>query len=445
MALRAHMRMLLGLRWAANGRQHTLAAECDFTRRACSTSSPAAVPESTSSGNLYRLEVIIKSHEPRWIEQARNTIRDLLMLNLSPKSIAALPWDDPEARDTGVYMPNSYEDTRVQRWRTTVTRGPHIDKRGQETFELRTYRNVVRAATPSLAEVRMFIDSVKLYELTGVQLEVAVSSHAYVLPSQAHSGSSGSAPVLSQHLRGLAAAAGGLAPPLPAPSDELSAQLRTLRDVMQGSVQGPGGSSSSSAAGLPPREQQLLSAMERLRLELAAAATSSGGVGGGGPEDAQLRQQRAFVAAVDAALLGLDMDVLRRHQLFNLVTFATCAPGSTQVPAAHWMHAVLKSGQFAAALHAACHGSSLASHYSQYSLFSHTLLHALFRLWIQPSQQHGSPARSAGPVSVGRLSDAGGSSRAEAGRQPAAAVPSRRQTERFMGRSLPSGSGVDSS
>lgn len=57
--------------------------------------------------------------------------------------------------------------------------------------------------------------------------------------------------------------------------------------------------------------------------------------------DESRQRAAALLAAIDASLLGLRFDVLGRHDGFPF-HFATMIPGSGPVPAAVWMHAVLK-------------------------------------------------------------------------------------------------------
>ena len=83
-------------------------------------------------------------------------------------------------------------------------------------------------------------------------------------------------------------------------------------------------------------------------VEVAAApaapsppSSREGEAGRGAEEDDGRRRVAALLAAIDAAMLGLRLDVLGRHAGFPF-HFATKVPGAGAVPAAEWMHAVLK-------------------------------------------------------------------------------------------------------
>ena len=64
-------------------------------------------------------------------------------------------------------------------------------------------------------------------------------------------------------------------------------------------------------------------------------------VAAGDLEDENRRQVASLLAAIDASLLGLRLDVLGRHAGFPY-HFATMVPGTGPMPAVEWMHAVLK-------------------------------------------------------------------------------------------------------
>ena len=100
-----------------------------------------------------------------------------------------------------------------------------------------------------------------------------------------------------------------------------------------------------------------------------------------------------MLSAIDAALLGLRFDALGRHSGLGF-HFATYSPGSAygaKVPAAEWMHMVLKYGQYRQKLAELSEEAKLLKAYSSYSVFAHTLLYTLFRTWVQQAVSGAKP------------------------------------------------------
>lgn len=58
-----------------------------------------------------------------------------------------------------------------------------------------------------------------------------------------------------------------------------------------------------------------------------------------------------------------------------------------QVPAAQWMSAVFRAGQFARDMEARSQEKELMSLYTQYTLFAHSLLYVLYKMWLSSSQE----------------------------------------------------------
>ena len=109
--------------------------------------------------------------------------------------------------------------------------------------------------------------------------------------------------------------------------------------------------------------------------------------------DDQRQHAVALLSAIDAALLGLRFESLGRHSGLGF-HFATYSPSSTygaKVPAAEWMHAVLKYGQYRQKLAELSEEAKLLKAYSNYSVFAHTLLYTLFRTWVQQAVSGAKP------------------------------------------------------
>ena len=106
--------------------------------------------------------------------------------------------------------------------------------------------------------------------------------------------------------------------------------------------------------------------------------------------DDQRRQAAALLAAIDASLLSPRFDVLGRHAGFPF-HFATLVPGTGSLPAAEWMHAMLKYGQYQHKLAQLTEEAKLLKAYSSYTVFSHTLLYTLFRTWVQQTTSEAKP------------------------------------------------------
>ncbi|KAF5825413.1 hypothetical protein DUNSADRAFT_10381, partial [Dunaliella salina] len=163
----------------------------------CRKQSSGSDSTSRSIKPLYHVEVSIKAYEPRYLNQASTAIRDLMFINLAPQAAAVGASDVPgplrgssssgPPSPVNLAMPIQHIPIRLnwKRSRFTVIRGPHIDKRGREQFEMRKYKVLVRGATHNAQDVHWFLDSIRLYEFPGVQVQVSLNSNSYLTPTPA--------------------------------------------------------------------------------------------------------------------------------------------------------------------------------------------------------------------------------------------------------------------
>lgn len=273
-----------------------------------------------------------------------------------------------------------------------------------EQFEVRKYKKAVVASTQSACEVHWLLEHLKLYEFTGVQLEVAVTGTTYLVPpataardpAAASGGASGTG-VLAQHRAdiarylgpGSALAAAAAAAGEGAQQGELAATLGQLRGAVLDSLEARREALKSQDWYQAWHHANKPAALRTPSLPPgrggAADAASSPSVVSGSPldlSDPAARNAAALLSALDTAMLSLRFDALERHSNFQY-HFATAVPGSTPLPAAQWMHAVLKYGQYKQRLLAASQEAQLLLAYTGYTVFAHTLLHTLLKVWTQ--------------------------------------------------------------
>ncbi|GLC75575.1 hypothetical protein PLESTF_001658900 [Pleodorina starrii] len=236
----------------------------------------------------YAIEISVQGFEKRYVDMACNVLDDLLMLAFAPKSLSALPTGSPSPSDAPLALAlgaTSRRDVRLpwRRTRFTLLRSPHIDKQGMEQFERREYKTVLSAATNSDAELRRLLEAVKIYQFTGVQIRIDVTSAQRLeLPTDVRrllaGGAAAAPPPPPPPPAGGEAAGrqvlGSPAVTLPAPRspealfrEELGAVLRVLRPLVW--------------AGLAARRAAMDAVPEftawRLRTAAAAAAAAAGG------------------------------------------------------------------------------------------------------------------------------------------------------------------------
>lgn len=345
----------------------------------------------------YSLRVTLKAYEKRYIEHAGYTIRDLLVLMMRPKSYQSLP-TVPElpCPYSNLYMTRSYEVVKQANPHYTTIRGPFAHKYGMEQFELRRLKHVIRAATNSSYEVQWFLDALKFYDFTGVQIEVTVTSANHLIPT---SDLALDQPLLSRHKSSISRY---LTEPTHNPSNHFSQQLSRALQTLSGVVY----------EGLEAERRQLTNNKKYQEWHNKHKHQQRAAVGRSQGADDQLdfmqssfseevsqrlvqvkaalnkrqdstedQQALAFLTALDAVLLNFNFDSLENYNLFQ---YYFCFHSfQSKAPAAQHMHALLKYSQYMQKLGRMSQETKLIQAYTQYCLFSHTLLYSLFKLWFQ--------------------------------------------------------------
>eukprot|EP00798_Chlamydomonas_sp_ICE-L_P022869 gene22868-30042_t len=321
----------------------------------------------------FDVEVSVKAFEQRYVKRAATAIRDLMMINCAPKSKSAimrssLATGQSPPDPVNVVIPHDHKEVKVnfKRTRFTVLRGPHVDKKGMEQFERRQYKAILSVSTNSADEVRWILDHLKLYEFTGTQLKIIVGSSSYITPTMFDTSTGASdtpsttspndASVLASHrshisryLTPVNASSVGV----PEVEEEMSSALKTLREVMDMGLKKrrqdlTGDSAFQSWHHINKRKDVHTSSSTHSGDPLPSAApTGTDPASSQLPplEDKQRQQASAFLEAVDAALLDVKLGALQSSKNFPY-HFATFVPGSGSVPAAQWMQAMVKMGQY---------------------------------------------------------------------------------------------------
>ena len=158
---------------------------------------------------IYEVSLLIKSFELRFIKQASTVIRDLMLLCFAPKSIYALPPNMRggqhllgSVRDTPVALAVPLGDRALKTRRTifTVIRGPHIHKASREQFQRLVHRRVITYPTNSRAELEWFLDALKSYDFTGVEIKVKITSSSHLVAAPTGAAEAAARPLLAEHM-----------------------------------------------------------------------------------------------------------------------------------------------------------------------------------------------------------------------------------------------------
>ncbi|KAF6259226.1 hypothetical protein COO60DRAFT_1030833 [Scenedesmus sp. NREL 46B-D3] len=387
----------------------------------------------------YGVRVTIKAHDLKFLKLASTVIRDLMLVHFAPKSHDVVP---PEWRKGGTGVPyvqlalpigDAAVPTKRTHW--TVIRGPHVHKTSREQFARIVQQRVIAYATNNASELAWFLDSLKLYKFIGVELLVKVTSSSYLLPTTAAQQAAADVPLLAAHRQRFAHLFGAAAPLNPQQQQQQQQQQEDLDSssgsshaALQQSLQGlrqsmheqllqqrlrlsavqnhqrwqegaegrqaaaaaaglAGGAlsplpdSAAAAAELPSRqlEDAVGQQLEGSRLLAAAAAADAAGAAAG---EGQQQQQVALAAAIDKAMLQLKLDVLDRHKLFPYL-MAFYQLGQQQLPAAEWMHAMLKYGKVRQAEVESSQAAAGLQAYQQLGQVNHALLLMLLQQWHQ--------------------------------------------------------------
>ncbi|WIA41012.1 hypothetical protein OEZ86_004651 [Tetradesmus obliquus] len=136
----------------------------------------------------------------------------------------------------------------------------------------------------------------------------------------------------------------------------------------------------AAAAEMPGRQLADAVAQQLQVSNMVAAADAAAAAAEDGSGDGQQQQQLALAAAIDKAMLQMKLDVLDRHKLFPYL-MAFYQPGQQQLPAAEWMHAMLKYGKVRQAEVASSQAAAGLAAYQQLGQANHALLLLLLQQW----------------------------------------------------------------
>ncbi|KAI8471811.1 MAG: hypothetical protein J3K34DRAFT_367659, partial [Monoraphidium minutum] len=99
-----------------------------------------------------------------------------MLLCFSPKSVYELPpprlGSVSGATPVALALPLGDRALPTRRTIFTVIRGPHVHKASREQFQRLVHRRVVAFPTNSHDELQWFLDAIKSYYFTGVQIQV---------------------------------------------------------------------------------------------------------------------------------------------------------------------------------------------------------------------------------------------------------------------------------
>ncbi|GBF87880.1 hypothetical protein Rsub_00592 [Raphidocelis subcapitata] len=282
-----------------------------------SSSRPGSRPWSrdfTAPPAVYEVTLTVKGFELRFVKQASTVIRDLMLLCFAPKSASVLPKSHQNlgslrANDVALALPLGDAPMRTRRTVFTVIRGPHVHKTSREQFQRLVHGRVIRYPTNSHEELLWFLDAVKSYAFTGVEIRVRVGSSSFLTPPPP--GEEGAAlaprPLLADHMARFphlfpAAALGGGGGPAAGMADSFAAlrdaargELLRSRLSLQGvpayrdwlSQQSPDSLAAfaAAAAAAEPGQGGLAAIGEAVARELASSSGSGGSIGSEGLED----------------------------------------------------------------------------------------------------------------------------------------------------------------
>jgi ribosomal protein S10 len=152
---------------------------------------------------VYKVDILIKGFELRFIREASTAIRDLLLVNFAPKGRGAVGQGTPPAGMPHVNLELPFGDTKLKTLKTiyTVIRGPHVHKTSREQFAKITHRRRITHHTNNHAELQWFLDCLKLYEFHGVEITVDVVTSTYMQPTTTADLDASQKPLLADHMQ----------------------------------------------------------------------------------------------------------------------------------------------------------------------------------------------------------------------------------------------------
>jgi ribosomal protein S10 len=162
---------------------------------AFSSGQPSAA---ASPVDTFQLQIILKAFELRYIKEASTVIRDLVLLNVSPKSGDLFSGHRTRSsKAANLFFPISDAKIPTQITRFTLLSSPHVNKTAREQFERRVHKRCITAPTTSYHELQWLVDSITSYDFSGVQIQLDITNSTYLQPASTET-SYGS--VLSQHM-----------------------------------------------------------------------------------------------------------------------------------------------------------------------------------------------------------------------------------------------------
>lgn len=161
----------------------------------------------------YEVSLVIKGFELRFVKQASTVIRDLMLVCFAPKSMYVLPkglgWGEHQLasvqgdQPVALAVPMGDRPLHTRRTLYTVIRGPHVHKTSREQFFRIVHRRIIKYPTTSHLELQWFLDALKSYDFTGVEIKIKLASSSFLTPSPPSgdpASSAGPRPLLADHM-----------------------------------------------------------------------------------------------------------------------------------------------------------------------------------------------------------------------------------------------------
>jgi ribosomal protein S10 len=152
---------------------------------------------------VYKVDIVVKGFEPRFVREASTAIRDLLLVNFAPKGRSAVGQGPPPASMPHVNLELPFGEIKLKTLKTiyTVIRGPHVHKTSREQFAKITHRRRITHHTNNHSELQWFLDCLKLYEFHGVEIIVDVVTSSYMQPTTTADLDASQRPLLADHMQ----------------------------------------------------------------------------------------------------------------------------------------------------------------------------------------------------------------------------------------------------
>ena len=201
----------------------------------------SAIPRALPEPGVYKIQIMLKAFEQRFLKEASCTIRDLMLIHFSPKSRAVLDVSKSkshELKHVNLHFPGGDYALQKDRSLFTVIRSPHIDKHSREQFERLVHKRLISFSTNNYSELTWFLDSLKLYEFTAVEINVKLTSNSYLLPTSTREQAKAQQPLLSSHMQRFKDYfPTTITSSSSSPADTFSEALSSTRSVLQAAAQ----------------------------------------------------------------------------------------------------------------------------------------------------------------------------------------------------------------